>query len=199
VRNHLEDIVFDKDIQTNFHKGTVQKFLENAREANFWKVKSVIYSELLVIYLFICCLPNDAFSRWTTQRHMDEWQMNNNLERIWKEVVVAWSRHNPGIFLERLRKFKKHLSHDSRCHSRDSIRGLLEYEARNWPLRQFLRFLLTFICLSRCQYTSLRTAEHRGYNRLLTNEFSRRVTSRIKCKNLRILSFPSKNVIYMTF
>jgi hypothetical protein len=35
VRNHLDFIVFDKDIQNNVHKRTVQKFLENAPEANF--------------------------------------------------------------------------------------------------------------------------------------------------------------------
>jgi hypothetical protein len=35
--------------------------------------------------------------------------MSNELERIWKEAVVACSRHYPGICLEGLKKIMKTL------------------------------------------------------------------------------------------
>jgi hypothetical protein len=40
--------------------------------------------------------------------------INDELESIWKEVVVAESRCYPGIFLEELRKTTKSLIHISR-------------------------------------------------------------------------------------
>jgi hypothetical protein len=38
--------------------------------------------------------------------------MSNKLERIWKEPVMASSRHCPDIYLEGLRKSTKNLSED---------------------------------------------------------------------------------------
>jgi hypothetical protein len=35
--------------------------------------------------------------------------MSDKLERIWKEVVMAYSRYYPGIFLEGLKKIMKTL------------------------------------------------------------------------------------------
>jgi hypothetical protein len=39
--------------------------------------------------------------------------MNDELEMIWKEVVMAQLRHYPGICLERLRKTTETLSQDN--------------------------------------------------------------------------------------
>jgi Zn ribbon nucleic-acid-binding protein len=49
--------------------------------------------------------------------------MIEELERIWKETVVAKSKYCPGVFLEVLRK----LSKDNRSPGRDSNRPLPEY------------------------------------------------------------------------
>jgi hypothetical protein len=40
-------------------------------------------------------------------------QMNCKLERVWKEAVVAQSRHHPGTYLEGLRKAMERHSQDS--------------------------------------------------------------------------------------
>jgi hypothetical protein len=39
--------------------------------------------------------------------------MSNELERIWKEVVIAYFKDSPSIHLERLRIITTNLSHDS--------------------------------------------------------------------------------------
>jgi hypothetical protein len=39
--------------------------------------------------------------------------VNNELERIWKEAVMAQSRDSPFICLEELRKTPTELSHDN--------------------------------------------------------------------------------------
>lgn len=44
----------------------------------------------------------------------------DELEVIWKDVVVAYSRYSPGSCLEELREKTKNLSQDSRCPARDS-------------------------------------------------------------------------------
>jgi hypothetical protein len=44
--------------------------------------------------------------------------MNDELEIMWKETVVALSRYYPGIFLEGLREITKHFSQDSLCPGR---------------------------------------------------------------------------------
>jgi hypothetical protein len=50
---------------------------------------SSIVSYFIYLYLFIV-LYNDAFSvTKTTERRMKKWYVNDELERIWKEAVVA--------------------------------------------------------------------------------------------------------------
>jgi hypothetical protein len=39
--------------------------------------------------------------------------MSEEFERIWKETIMAESRHYPGICLEGQRKAKRNLRHDS--------------------------------------------------------------------------------------
>jgi hypothetical protein len=54
----------------------------------------------------------------------------NELERIWKETMVAKSRHYYGICLERLRKTTNNLVQDNWCPDRDSSRAPPEYQSR---------------------------------------------------------------------
>jgi hypothetical protein len=55
--------------------------------------------------------------------------MNDELERIWKEAVVAHLRYYPGICLMGLRKTMKTLSYDSLSSGRDLNPTPPEYEA----------------------------------------------------------------------
>jgi hypothetical protein len=41
---------------------------------------------------------------------MGEWCIKDNLERIWKEVVITWSRYCHRIYLEELMKTTRYLS-----------------------------------------------------------------------------------------
>jgi hypothetical protein len=52
-------------------------------------------------------------------RRMVEWLMNDELEKIWLEVIVTKSRH---YLLEGHTKTTKNLSQNSRCRCRDSNR-----------------------------------------------------------------------------
>jgi hypothetical protein len=61
--------------------------------------------------------------------------MNDKLEKIWRETVVAWSSYPSVIYLEGLRKIMKDLSRDSRCRDKDLNRASLEYNSRALPLR----------------------------------------------------------------
>jgi hypothetical protein len=54
----------------------------------------------------------------------------NELEKLWKEEVVAKPRYSLGICLWGLRKTTKPLSHDSRYPLRDSKLESLEYKSR---------------------------------------------------------------------
>jgi hypothetical protein len=54
---------------------------------------------------------------------MKGWQVNAELERMWREAVVA------GIFLEVLIKTKNYLCQDSRSPGRDMNSGPPVYEA----------------------------------------------------------------------
>jgi hypothetical protein len=45
--------------------------------------------------------------------------MNDALERIWKEVVLIYSRYYPGISLERLKKTAEKLIHYCRVSNRN--------------------------------------------------------------------------------
>jgi hypothetical protein len=54
--------------------------------------------------LFSCVLFNDAVTTQTAEQQIVGWFMNDELERIWKEVTVTYSRYHAGICLEVLRK-----------------------------------------------------------------------------------------------
>jgi hypothetical protein len=51
----------------------------------------------------------------TSSIEITQHQMIDELERLWKEIVMAYLRHYPGICLEGLRKKTKNLTQDSRC------------------------------------------------------------------------------------
>jgi hypothetical protein len=75
--------------------------------------------------------------------------MTAEIERIWKEAVVAWSRYYPGICLERLKETTKTLSQDSRCPFRDSTRtleySLDRYQANPLSVPFYFRTLDTML------------------------------------------------------
>jgi hypothetical protein len=55
--------------------------------------------------------------------------VNDKVETIWTEEIVANLRHYSGIFLKELRKTTKNLSQDSRSSGRDLNPGPPKYEA----------------------------------------------------------------------
>jgi hypothetical protein len=59
---------------------------------------------------------------------MKGWQVNDELERIWEEAVVANLKYCSGIWLEGLRKTTKYISQDSRFLNRDLNPGPPEHE-----------------------------------------------------------------------
>jgi hypothetical protein len=63
------------------------------------------------------------------------WWMND-VERIWKEAVVAYSRYSSGCCLEGLKKTTWNITQNSWCPDRDSNRAPIECEWRALPLRQ---------------------------------------------------------------
>jgi hypothetical protein len=60
------------------------------------------------------------------------WLTNDEWERIWKEAVVAKSRHYPGICLQGLTKTTKNTGQDSWVHGQDSNWAPPEYESRRY-------------------------------------------------------------------
>jgi hypothetical protein len=66
--------------------------------------------------------------------------MNDELERIWLDAVVASLRHNLGICLEGLRKPMKPLSRDNWCPGLNSKGAPPQYTYRALPLDQSIRF-----------------------------------------------------------
>jgi hypothetical protein len=78
-----------------------------------------------------CCSFYDAVNILTTESQVVDWLMNE-LERIWKDAVVA------GTCLERLKEIKKILSQNSRCTGRYSNRTPPDYKSKAvflklWP------------------------------------------------------------------
>jgi hypothetical protein len=61
------------------------------------------------LYIF-CGLFNGAFSRWTIQHRIKGWQANDELKRIFKEAVMAYSRRYIGICPKGLKKARKDFS-----------------------------------------------------------------------------------------
>jgi hypothetical protein len=55
--------------------------------------------------------------------------VNNELERIRKEAVIAKSRQDPVIYLKGLRKTKKIANRHSRCSGRDSNTAFPQYKS----------------------------------------------------------------------
>jgi hypothetical protein len=60
--------------------------------------------------------------------------MTDELEMIWEEMPVVYSRCHPCICLKKLRKIKKNLTQDSWCPDRNSNQASSEYEYRALPL-----------------------------------------------------------------
>jgi hypothetical protein len=61
--------------------------------------------------------------------------MNDELERIWKEAVVAWKRYCPSEYLERERQFANDLNRYSLCPTRVSNPEHPEYMSISYELR----------------------------------------------------------------
>jgi hypothetical protein len=62
--------------------------------------------------------------------------MNNELQRIWKETMVALSVYYRGVRVERLGRTRKTLSQESRCSDEGSDRAPLETKSKHLPLHQ---------------------------------------------------------------
>jgi hypothetical protein len=63
----------------------------------------------IIYYLFICKSFNDAISNWN-YTVWNDWRVNNELERMWKEYVMAW--HLPGWTAYNLRQYSWHPGQD---------------------------------------------------------------------------------------
>jgi len=71
--------------------------------------------------------------------------VNDELEKKRKEVVVAYFRYYPGIWLDGLRKNMENPNHDSWSFGKDSNLGLPEYKAAlltTWPWHSVSTFQL---------------------------------------------------------
>jgi hypothetical protein len=64
---------------------------------------------------------------------MVEWTTNDELERIWKEMIVA-QKHYLDIFMEGMNKTTENLSEDILCACRNSNRWLPEWEYQYYYL-----------------------------------------------------------------
>jgi hypothetical protein len=84
--------------------------------------------------------PNDPVSvHRTTRRRMVRWLMNNELQRIWKEVLVACSRYYPNIRLEELKNTTENLSQATRCPDGDENEAPLEYKLETYRYTNLCR------------------------------------------------------------
>jgi hypothetical protein len=61
--------------------------------------------------------------------------MNDELERIWKEAVVAWKSYCPNEYLEGERQFANDLNRNSPCPTRASNPERPEYMSISYGLR----------------------------------------------------------------
>jgi hypothetical protein len=75
------------------------------------------------------------------QCRMVEWFTNYELEGVWKEVSMAWSRYCASILLKELRKTTNILSQYSRSYVQDSKQASSEYKygalylpSTRWPV-----------------------------------------------------------------
>jgi hypothetical protein len=66
--------------------------------------------------------------------HSVDDRMVDELESIWKQVVVAYSGYCPGICLEGLRKITENLSQFTQHSIQDSNPSPLEYKSAELPL-----------------------------------------------------------------
>jgi hypothetical protein len=92
---------------------------------------------------------NGCVGYLTTLKYLDyiasDGRMIDELERIWKKAVMAYSRYYPGILLEGLRNTAENLSPDGWDPARDSNDIPPDYEARTLPLDPPVQYmLLTF-------------------------------------------------------
>jgi hypothetical protein len=81
-----------------------------------------------IAYFFTCSLFTTlSVAKITNIAKTDT--MINELERIWKEAAVVYSRYYPGTCFVGLRKITNNLSQDSRSPGRDLNPGPTKYEA----------------------------------------------------------------------
>jgi hypothetical protein len=123
--------------------GLLRRHARFSRAITYIAVKLVecdqIDNRKITHWWLVSGLFNDSGCVYTVQRRkmemIDEW------ERIWKEVVVTYSRYRPGICLEVLRETTYNLSEDITSLGQDSKRGPTKYESRALPLHsQFRNF-----------------------------------------------------------
>jgi hypothetical protein len=62
--------------------------------------------------------------------------MNAELQRVWKDVVVGFLSYNPGIYLKRLQKTRKHFRHDSQWSGWKANQASLENNSTAYRLQQ---------------------------------------------------------------
>jgi hypothetical protein len=114
----------------------------NQRESR-WQAEAICSSETSVHSQRTArrYIPQDSITAVRTSTPTNR-RMIDELKRIWKEAIVAYSRYYPGICLEGLRKTIKNLSqYSQRPCSRDSNRVPPEYKTitatltRSVPLR----------------------------------------------------------------
>jgi hypothetical protein len=67
---------------------------------------------------------------------MVRWLMNDELEKIWKEAIVIYSKHHLANCLEGRRKTTRNLRHESKYHSQESNPASPKYNPRALPPHQ---------------------------------------------------------------
>jgi hypothetical protein len=78
------------------------------------------------------------------------------LERIWKEVVVSQLSYNSGIRMEGLRKITNILSQNIRCSGREQNRGPPEHKSQSLPQDQPIPFLTLILLYNERELNQLK-------------------------------------------
>jgi hypothetical protein len=93
----------------------------------------------------------------TIYRWIVGWLISNELERIWKEAIVTWSRYSPRICSEGLCEFVKAPSRDSNLsiHRSENIKSLLKIDQFKFCIHFLLSSSLSVVLLSRSWWNVL--------------------------------------------